>query len=134
MAFLKKTKKQNPAAAKDKKTDRPKQEGEIAIDVFHQAGDIVIQAPIAGVEVEDLDISVDGDTIEIKGDRERSREINPEDYLLKECWWGPFSRKIILPFRLDGAKAKALIEDGVLVLRVPKLKKRRKIEVIVREK
>jgi len=116
---------------KEKPKDWPEQEGQLAIDVYHTDSDIVIQAPIAGVEKKDLDISIENDVVVIKGNREKPSENEEKTYFYQECYWGPFSREIILPDEGDPSRATAEMQEGVLTLRIPRIQrsKTRKIEI-----
>lgn len=107
------------------------QEGQLAIDVYQTDGEIVIQSAIAGVKPDELDISIEGDLVLIKGKREKPAEKSQFNYFYQECYWGPFSRQIILPEEVDPSRAEATIQEGILTIRIPKIerKKKRKIEV-----
>ena len=72
-------------------------EGQLTIDVYQTPNEIVIKSTIAGVKPEDIDISMTNDMITIKGNRKKDEEAKEEDYYYQECYWGPFSRSIILP-------------------------------------
>jgi len=97
--------------------------GELAVDVYQTEKEFVIVSTIAGVEPEDLDIEIHNDMISIKGERKKIEEVPEKDYLYQECFWGPFSRSIVLPEEIDPENAKAVLKNGVLVLRLPKVKK-----------
>ena len=73
------------------------EEGQLAVDVYQDEKNIVIRAPIAGVKPEDLDISIHNDMVTIRGRREHASTIEEKDYFYRECYWGTFSRSIILP-------------------------------------
>ena len=107
-------------------------EGELAVDVYQTEKDIVIQSAIAGVRPEELDISVENDVVTIRGARKNSTVLETKEYLHEECFWGAFSRQIFLPEEVDVKNVEATMKDGVLTLRLPKLKnektKRVKIE------
>jgi HSP20 family protein len=111
--------------------DNDELEGELAIDVYQTPDEIVIESPIAGVDPGDLDINVTNDSVTIKGKRKRSREIEERDYLYQECFWGKFSRSVILPQEIDPEKASVTFKNGVLKIRLPKLnrKKVKKLKV-----
>lgn len=150
MFLLKRSKKEtkNETPKKDKpRENKPKKEeieikndkwfeaeGELAVDVYQTKDSIVIEAPVAGIKVEDLDITVEDDTIKIKGERNLLRKIDPENYLIKECYWGSFSREIIVPVEISGSKAEASMEQGILVIKIPKTKKTNKKKIKVKEK
>ena len=109
-----------------------KTEGELTIDVYETNLDIVIQSPVAGVKPEDFDISIEDDMLEIRGIRKKPEEDkNKINYFHQECYWGAFSRKIILPKEVDNSRAKASIKEGVLTIKIPKLlrERRRKIKL-----
>lgn len=96
-------------------------EGQLAIDVYQTDDEIVIQAPIAGVKSEDLEVSISDEMVNIKGERRPQSEMKKENYLCQECYWGPFSRSYLLPIAVDSAKASASLKDGILVITIPKL-------------
>jgi HSP20 family protein len=95
----------------DQETD-----GQLAVDVFHDDKKIIIKSTIAGAKPEDLKISLHNDLLMIKGRRDAGEEFSEEKYLFKECYWGPFSRSIILPSEVDNKKVEAEIENGVLTI------------------
>ncbi len=105
-------------------------EGELAIDVYQTEDELVIQSAIAGIKPEDLDISMERDIIAIKGSRKKPFE-EEGDYFTQECYWGPFSREIILPTEVDPERIEAVMKDGILTIRIPKIlrEKLRKIKV-----
>lgn len=96
-------------------------EGELSLDVYEEAGNIVVQAPLAGVALEDLDINFSQGVLTIKGDRKVSNELKEDKYYIKECFWGKFSRSILLPDDIDSAKIKAHLKNGILTVVLPKL-------------
>ncbi len=91
---------------------------------------MVIQSAIAGIKPEDLDISMERDIITIKGSRQKPFE-EEGDYFTRECYWGSFSREIILPAEVDPERTEAVMKDGILTIRIPKIlrEKLRKIKV-----
>lgn len=95
-------------------------EGQLAVDVFQTQRNIVIQSTIAGVRPEDLDISFTNDTITIRGLRKKSMKVKDEDYFYNECYWGGFSRSIILPVDVQEDKIDAKMENGILTVTIPK--------------
>jgi len=112
-------------------TDYPEEEiddeteGQLAIDVYQTPDDIVIESAIAGVQPDDLDINVTNDSVTIKGKRRHIREVEEKDYLYQECFWGKFSRSIILPQEIDPDKSTVTFKNGVLKIRLPKLNKKK---------
>ena len=106
-------------------------EGELAIDVYQTESHLVIQSAIAGVKPEFLDISMERDIIAIKGRREKPFE-EGGDYFTQECYWGPFSREIILPVEVDPDRAEATMKEGILTIRIPKILREKKRMIKVR--
>jgi HSP20 family protein len=107
-------------------------EGQLAIDVYHDSKKIVIKSTIAGADPKNLKISLHNDLLIIKGKREQAEKISDEQYLFRECYWGPFTRSIILPSEVDPKKVKAEIENRILTITLQKSKPE-KIEVIVKD-
>lgn len=95
-------------------------EGQLAIDVYQTDSEIVIRAPIAGVKLEDINISITDDVINIRGERRNSEELPYGAYLTQECYWGAFSRAIILPEGVNKEKVKAKFKEGILIITVPR--------------
>lgn len=106
-------------------------EGQLTIDVYQTPTDIVIESPIAGVDVDSLDVQVSQDAVAIRGERRSTHEAQGRDYLYQECYWGKFSRSVILPQEVDADAAVATYAGGVLHIRLPKLVRRntRKLKV-----
>lgn len=100
-------------------------EGQLTIDVYQTPNDIVIESAVAGVKPEDLDIDVSTDSVTIRGTRRRDHEVKEEDYFYQECYWGRFSRSVILPQEVDPEKAAVNFKNGVLVVKLPKLSRSR---------
>jgi len=96
-------------------------EGQLAIDVYQNDREVIIQAPIAGVKQENLEVSISDEMINIKGERKGQIETKKENYLCQECYWGSFSRSYLLPVAVDSSKASATLRDGILTIRIPKL-------------
>jgi HSP20 family protein len=108
-------------------------EGQLTIDVYQTASDIVVESAIAGVHPDDIDINVTNDSITIRGERKREHTIKDEDYFYQECYWGRFSRSVILPQEVDPDSASVSFKNGVLTVKLPKVnrKKNRKLKVKV---
>lgn len=98
-------------------------EGALTIDVYQTDNDIVIVSTIAGVTAKDLDVSITNDMVTISGERKNSTKIKQENYFYQECYWGPFSRSVILPIDVDAEKSTAELKDGVLTITLPKSEK-----------
>lgn len=114
--------------------DEEYEEGQLSIDVYQTSSKIIIKSTIAGVKAEDIDISINNDMLTIRGKREMMEKIREENYLYKECYWGSFSRSIILPVEIDAENIEASLENGVLTITLPKAKTSKQISVKVTEK
>lgn len=110
---------------------RNESEGWLTIDVYQTSSEIVVESAVAGVDPETLDITATPDSIAIKGERQRRKEVKDEDYLYQECYWGRFSRSVILPQEVDPENASVTFKNGILTVRLPKVnrKKSRKLKV-----
>lgn len=95
-------------------------EGELSVDVYQTEQEIVVRSTVAGVKPEDLNIIVNNDLLTIRGKREAQPNINPSDYLYRECYWGGFSRTIVLPQDIQANKIKATLKNGLLTIVLPK--------------
>jgi len=100
-------------------------EGRLAVNVYQTENDLVAQAAIAGIKADDVEVVIEDDVIVIKGERPNPLD-EDGDYFIEECYWGPFSRKIILPVEVDSSRADAAMKDGVLTVRIPKIQREKK--------
>jgi len=91
-----------------------------AIDVHESTNDIVVMADLPGVTKDDIDVSVHGDLLTIKGEKKQEREEKDKDFVRTERFYGSFSKSITLPAEVDVAKVDANYKDGVLKLTLPK--------------
>lgn len=107
-------------------------EGQLAIDVYETSSEIVLKSTIAGVKPEDLDIGVEENTVNIRGSRRQEDQVKGDNYFYQECYWGTFSRSVILPTEVDSEKVKASLKDGILTIRLPKIvrSKEKKVQVL----
>jgi HSP20 family molecular chaperone IbpA len=108
-----------------------KKEGQLVIDMYETENELVVQTAIAGAKPEEINVVIENDTLSISGKRELKRKDANVKYLYQECFWGNFSREIILPTEVDPSRVKAVMEEGILTIRIPKIdrEKRRKIEI-----
>ncbi|MCX6800254.1 MAG: Hsp20/alpha crystallin family protein [Candidatus Falkowbacteria bacterium] len=97
------------------------EEGQLAIDVYETKNSFVVCSTIAGAKAENIEISINNDMLTIKGERAKKKIDHREtiNYLYQECFWGKFSRSIILPKEVRSDKIKADFEDGILTITLP---------------
>lgn len=110
------------------------EEGQLSIDVFQTNKAIIVKSTIAGVKPADIDISINNDMLTIRGKRNLNEKIEERNYLYRECYWGAFSRSIILPVEIEAEKIEALLENGVLTVILPKAKVSKQISIKVKGK
>jgi len=103
--------------------EQAQQEGQLTIDVYQTDNDIVIKSTVAGVVPEALDVTITNDMVTIKGRREKDEEVPQQNYYYQECYWGAFSRSVILPVDVAADRAAAGLKNGILTIRLPKLEK-----------
>ena len=124
--MTKKIKPQDPKVVPEEKTESAPatgifdQDGELVVDVYETNSDFVVLATIAGVQIKDIDISLEKDMMFIKGNRCDPNDHPDKKYFYQECYWGPFSRKVVLPENIDIDKADAQIDKGILTVKIPR--------------
>ena len=101
------------------------------VDIFERRDDLVIRAEVAGLEKEDVDISIENNTLMLRGERKREAEFEEKDAYHLERSFGIFTRSFILPKTVDSTRVSASYKNGVLELTIPKVEqvKPRKIEI-----
>ncbi|MBP9864695.1 Hsp20/alpha crystallin family protein [Patescibacteria group bacterium] len=108
-------------------------EGQLSIDVFREADQLVIRSTLAGVKPEDLEIHVHGDLLTIRGRRESSQTVSEDRWFYRECYWGAFSRSIVLPYEVASDLAEASLKNGVLEIRIPIREHGKRLSIRVEE-
>lgn len=106
------------------------------LDIYEKKDKVIVETPLAGIEPEKVDISVEKDTITVKGEIEKKSEVDEKDYYRKEIYQGSFCRTASLPVPVIGDKAEAVYENGILKIEIPKAKvsKTKAIKIKVKEK
>jgi HSP20 family protein len=94
--------------------------GSLAVDMYETAEAVVVKTATPGVDPDDIDISITGDTLTIKGETRVDEEIEEENYVYRERSYGAFSRSLNIPVAIKAGEAEAEFEDGVLTLTLPK--------------
>ncbi len=126
-----------PIIQKDKEwgglnLEEEEEEGELSVDVYESPSEIVIQTMIAGVKPENMNISITREAVTLQGRRERQSEVSSSDYVVKELYWGNFSRTISLPSEVEPEESEAFEKHGLLTLRLPKIDKNKIQKVKIR--
>lgn len=106
--------------------------GQLAVDVYETKEKLVVKARTAGVNKNDLDISIADNTLSIRGTLSAGNEEDVENYFVQECYWGEFSRSIALPVPVKEDEVEAVLKDGVLTIGFTKVKQEtvKKIQVL----
>jgi HSP20 family protein len=93
----------------------------LAVDVYETSDTVVVQAgPLAGIQAEDIDVSITGDTLTIRGETREETESSGVNYLRKERRFGSFSRSITIPRPIKAEEAAASFKNGILTITIPK--------------
>jgi HSP20 family protein len=121
-----------PAVADRDWLDRGETDGQLSVDVYQTEDNIVVKSTIAGVKPEDIDIAIDNDMVTIRGTRQHEENIKEEDFFYQECYWGDFSRSVVLPVEIKAEEAEAILKNGVLTLILPKAHKAKSFAVKVK--
>lgn len=106
--------------------------GQLAVDVYETKPKLVVKARTAGVNKNDLDVSISDNQLTIRGTLSAGTEDGVENYFLQECYWGEFSRTIALPVPVKEEEIEAVLKDGVLTISFTKLQQDtvKKIQVL----
>ena len=121
-----------PAAASDEWDESDDLPGQLAVDVYETREKLVVKARTAGVNKNDLDVSIADNTLSIRGTLSAGNEDDVENYFVQQCYWGEFSRSIALPVPVKEDEIEAVLKDGVLTISFAKVKQDtvKKIQVL----
>lgn len=112
--------------------EEEEEEGELPIDVYQTETEIIVQAFVAGVRPDELQISITRDTMTIKGKRQVAGNIDDDDYVVRELYWGTFSRMVDLPAEVEPEEAEAVEKHGLIIIKLPKIDKKKKASLRVK--
>lgn len=96
--------------------------GMLAVDVYETKEKLYVKARTAGVNKDDLDVSISDNTLTIRGTLSSGEEADTENYHIQECYWGEFSRTLALPVPVKEDEVEAVLKDGVLTISFTKVK------------
>lgn len=106
----------------------------LELDMYQTDKDIVVKTAIPGLKPEEVDISITGDVLTIKGEHKEEKEIKEENYLRKERRYGTFHRSLQMPVSVKSDKAEAVFENGMLTLILPKAEEVKPKQIKVKAK
>lgn len=121
-----------PQASTDDWDEEEVVPGQLAVDVYETREKLVVKARTAGVNKNDLDVSIADNTLTVRGTLSAGNEDDVENYFVQECYWGEFSRSIALPVPVKEDEVEAMLKDGVLTISFTKVKQDtvKKIQVL----
>ncbi len=106
--------------------------GQLAVDVYETEDKLVVKARTAGVNKEDLDVSISDSILTISGTLSSGDDAEATNWHIQECYWGEFSRTLALPVPIKEDEVKAELKDGVLTISFTKVKteQAKKIQIL----
>lgn len=122
----------NAPTAVARETEESAADGQLPVDVYQTANEIVIRTFIAGVRADEMNVSISRDMVVIEGAREEHEQVTDSDYFIRELFWGSFARTIVLPEEIDVDASIANAKDGFLTITMPKLDKKRQTKLRVK--
>lgn len=111
----------------------PTEEGQLSVDVSESDRELAVVSPMAGVLVSSIEVSVHNDLLTIRGIRPCPESLAGYRPIHAECFWGSFSRTIVLPSAVNAGKAKAHLDRGVMIIRIPKRVDHARVPIVVVE-
>lgn len=103
-----------------------------SLDMSETKDNFVVKAEVPGIDAKDIDISLTGDVLSIKGEKKQEKEEKEEGYHLIERNYGSFSRSVRLPAEVESGKIKASYKNGILSITLPKSEKVKAREVKIK--
>lgn len=92
----------------------------LPVDMYETDDQIVVKASVPGIKPEELEVTITGDLLTIKGELKSEEKVEKQSYFRQERRFGSFCRQVGLPAGINSDKAKATFENGVLTLEMPK--------------
>lgn len=113
-----------PAPSADENWEEGEEEfpGQLAVDVYETEDKLVVKARTAGVNKEDLDVSISDGILTISGTLSSGDDTDAINWHIQECYWGEFSRTLALPVQVKEDEVEAVLKDGVLSISFTKIK------------
>ena len=125
---------QDTVSVDEDMTNEPEDEfpGQLAVDVYETEEHLVVKARTAGVDKDDLDVSISEGILTISGTLSSGDDSDATNWHIQECYWGEFSRTLALPVAVKEDEAKASLKDGVLSVSFPKVQQEaaKKIQIM----
>jgi len=106
----------------------------LPLDMYQTENEVVVKAPLPGFKPEEVDISITGDMLTIRGEHKEEKETKEEDYIYRERSYGSFSRTVSIPVEVKSEEAEATFENGELMLKIPKAEEAKPKQIKVKPK
>ncbi len=100
-----------------------------AVDMYETKDELVVTAELPGLNEKDIHLSITGDMLSIRGERQWNQEVKQESYYRGERWYGKFERTLPLPMSVQADKVTASYRDGVLTIKLPKVEEIKSKEI-----
>ncbi len=108
-------------------------QGQLVVDIYEKVDVLIIKSAVAGVKSQDIDITVETDLVVIRGERLKDEQDKIERYYYQECFWGKFSRTLILPCPVKPDQVRANFKNGILTIVLPKIGEKSKQQIEIKE-
>jgi HSP20 family protein len=105
--------------------------GQLAVDVYETEEKLVVKARTAGVNKEDLDVSISDGILTISGTLSSGDDTDATNWHIQECYWGEFSRTVALPVAVKEDEVEAMLKDGVLTISFGKVKQEQAKKIMI---
>lgn len=101
-------------------TENAQKEGQLAVDIIQNETEMIVVCPIAGVEKSEIKVAIQDDVLTIRGERKKPEKLEDKQTLVRELFWGVFSRSIVLPDHIDRRNIEAKVHEHMLIITIPK--------------
>jgi HSP20 family protein len=105
-----------------------------AVDMYEIEGEVMVKASLPGLKPEEVEITITGNALEIRGETKEETEEKRGDYYYKERSYGTFQRSLTLPVEIKAGEAEATFENGVLTLKMPKAEQAKAKQIKIQAK
>ena len=107
---------------------------DMPVDMYQTDDSVVVKASVPGIKPEEVEVTITGDTLTIKGETRTEEEVKKDNYFRQEISYGAFHRSILLPSSLQTDKAEATFENGILTLTIPKAEETKPRQIKIKPK
>ncbi|MFA5069992.1 MAG: Hsp20/alpha crystallin family protein [Patescibacteria group bacterium] len=105
-----------------------------AVDIYEDKDNVIVESPLAGLDPEKVNIEIEDNVLKISGASEKKSEVDEKNYYRKEIRAGSFYRAVALPKAVEGSKAEATFDKGILKVVIPKKEEARPKKIAIKAK